>query len=214
VRPSEIKPFTENRLIPAWTDLLGELDVNDDMEISPAEADAHDIRVMGWSFGGTSSITFTHELNQTTEKVAGFRLKKKVLFRDVVTFDPVNFLAFKRPSGPVETNVDSFHNYYEEAFPVPDFQPVDANGNVVGAKSSLKIAGDRLIKGGARDSNTPGTTQIRLDTDPQTRNVFETRDRIFANAPTAQLWRLPGSDTSHNTTVWYAYRRAKDDLGA
>jgi len=106
----------------AVRDLLAAIDHDHNREICQAEADAVDVRLLGWSLGAVEAVTISRILNDTAGFAGsflirpGYRLLAPIPVDDLVLIDPVvDGLArlTLRVIHPILQNVQNVRNYYQ-----------------------------------------------------------------------------------------------------
>lgn len=227
--PDAVFPHKHFEWKQALQSFLGAIDADANKRISKAEGESADLRVTGFSLGGTQAVNFTRDLNKDVwfggraARNAGFTLEANVQVHKLVTLDPVEvlrigavrLLPFKTVTGSVETNVESFVNYYQTAL---------GPGTVVDVKTQNRrrfdALGGRIIVGGTMPS------KIVAQQSDVTKGAFaaatEDRDRMFGNEgdlgdplqidASEPQWRLIGADNSHLSIGFYAYRMMENEL--
>jgi hypothetical protein len=208
---------------------MNAINVNGDHHISRAEAESADIRVLGYSWGGTQAANFTRSINRVGKDVLGRKLDAPIAVRTLATIDPVevfklgpiSIVPLKVTTGPVEANVGAFFDYYQQHPGVSTLVNVDAQGKrtgvVVRLGAGLSDCGGRFISGVPIESKAQASSIVRIDTDWGA--LYEDRDRAFPDGDLDPLvtgnepiWRIYGNDVNHLSAVFYAFRRLNDAL--
>jgi hypothetical protein len=188
-----------------------------------------DLRVAGWSYGGTQAVNFDDSRSRAGKPVGGYKLQTAIPVQKLVTWDPVQALFLgpvpifphKVRWGRVKDNVKTFRNYWQWHTGFTRFKRQDqvAQPIVVGHPFTNFFHGDVV----ATDLTGDRVKQYRVDTDPVLSVANEDRDRVNAYSrdpadpdPTVAAgepdWRIQGRQVNHMSVTWYAYRRSLDDL--
>lgn len=208
--------------------LLDRLNADGNRAISAAEAESSDIRIAGWSFGGTQAANLAYDLRRVGAWLGRYRLDGAVAVQRLVTLDPVKVFPLKAIRGSVGDNVRTFVNLYQQGLKVSNFKRLDAQDKIV-EHYNQRYIGDMFIRGDtiATTLGSPRAIQIQVDTQqgdqPQyrdrardayepTRDNAGDKDPLFNGLPDEPRWRLFGSRVNHNTLPWHAYERAKNEL--
>jgi hypothetical protein len=193
--------------------LFLELDTSGDKTISALELRGHKFRVMGYSWGGPTAITFTKRIAvRGSLYMHGYTLCKPIDVSALVTIDPVTIL--KPVTGPL-SNVAAHYNYYQS-------NRTDAEGVVYSRMQDR--SGSTVIRGMRRYSvgsfwgnrfhgkSFPAADEnVHVNLDWRARTV----DQPFSPGGTfiGSPWmRLKGDEVNHDTIVWFTADRVLMNL--
>ena len=127
-------------------DLLEKIDVDHDKHITAIEAGANKVVIMGYSWGAITAGNLTRKLRKGTVGFGLFGLDDrytldvpinvdKYIAIDPVHNGPARLIRFL--SGPLETNIKSFSNYYQQRGGVADFNIFKAGSSGNGANFNI-----------------------------------------------------------------------------
>ena len=119
-------------------DLLAKIDVDHDKHITAIEAGANKVVIMGYSWGAITAGNLTRKLRKGTVGFGLFGIDDrytldvpinvdKYIAIDPVHDGPARLIRFL--SGPLETNIKSFSNYYQRRGGVADFNVFTAGSS-------------------------------------------------------------------------------------
>ena len=123
----------------ARSDILADIDTNEDNIITPPEAAEYSLRLVGFSQGGFTMVNVTSDLNVTNTIRDDYFIVAPIHFDKLVTIDP----AGDALNGPlvthrVERNVRDFTNFYQKnvggfsaAEELDTLDVLDSNGDVI-----------------------------------------------------------------------------------
>lgn len=214
--------------------IIERLDVNEDDSVGAAEAESVDLRMAGWSFGGTQAINAAYDLGREGIYMAGRRIDYPVPVQRLVTWDPVRALyagplvlvPMKVLRGHVTTNIKTFRNFWQFRHGNALFRRIE-DGQAVERNSKVGNWFTNFFHGEAIDTDyAPGSPQVwQPRVDQELANDVQRRDRVFAfgtrNAtdpnplwqPGEPLWEILGRHVNHGGIAAHAYERTLRELG-
>jgi hypothetical protein len=199
---STVRKYDENEGGRALKDTLHAIDRNHNRIIEKSEANATNLRVVGYSFGGIQAANFARYLRKVGQVIKGYTLRAMVPIKALVTLDPVESII-KHTDG-IPSNVARFGNYYQQK---GGSTTVDVYTDPFNIKvTSISVPDPSNIKGGPLDSSAKESRQIRIDSgDYADKTVTHS---VYSHAK----GNIKGKNVNHGTLPFYAYDLAMEDL--